>query len=250
MILTRLVLLAAFALASPATAIAPESDPQPDTKLVAPHPEALAIAGLMLPLETAVDASARVAKQAFFEMFKKNAEMAELESEMPDISAALWSVLEPEIRRFTREEHPGYLNMVASFYTSRFTPDELGALHAFYATPTGKKIISALYRDAGSSAIVEEMIQSPGTPVSEAAAKETMREESDRLVGIFTKEDEASIQTALRIVPMAKLERANAELIELVVQWMNKPTPELDARIDAVMEKAMTRYMAKHPPKD
>src|SRR5688572_9846235 len=106
MILTRLVFLAAFALASPAAATAPEPDPQPDTELAAPHPEALAIAELMLPLETAVDASARVAKQAFFEMFKKNAEMAELESEMPGISAALWPVLEPEIRRFTREEHP------------------------------------------------------------------------------------------------------------------------------------------------
>jgi hypothetical protein len=82
-----------------------------------------------------------------------------------------------------------------------------------------------------------------------AAANETMREQTGRLVQLLTKEDQAPIQAALQVVPLAKLERANAALSELVVQWLNRPTPELDARVDAAMEKAMTRYMAEHPPK-
>jgi hypothetical protein len=249
MISTKLVLLAASALAAPAAAAAPEPSNQAPANAVLPHPDALAIAGLMLPVEAAVEASVRIGKQAFLQMFKSNPEIAELESALPGISDALWPALEPEIRRFTKEEHPGYLNMVASFYTSRFTPDELKALHTLYATPTGTKIINAMYSDARPGPMIEEMIRAPDAQVSVAAANETMREQTGRLVQLLTKEDQAPIQAALQVVPLAKLERANAALSELVVQWLNRPTPELDARVDAAMEKAMTRYMAEHPPK-
>jgi hypothetical protein len=182
-------------------------------------------------------------------MFKENAEAAEAESALPGISAALWPVLEPEIRQFTRDEHPGYLNMVASFYTSRFTPDELKALHALYASPTGTKIIGALYGSARPDALVEEMIRSPEAPISQSATSEAISQMTDRLVGLITEEDQPALLAALRVVPQAKLDRANRDLTQLVVQWLNKPTPELDARLDVLMEKAVARYMADHPPK-
>lgn len=250
MITARLALLGAFAIAAPAAAAAPEHASQAATNEVAPHPDALEIAGLMLPVETAVEASVRVGKQAFFDMFRQNAEATEMERELPGIAAALWPALEPELRQFTREEHPGFLNTVATFYTSRFTPDELKALHTLYASPTGKKMIGAVYRNAVSNAIVEEMIQSPGAPVSQTAAREAIRQETGKLVDLLTNEDEARIQAAFRVIPMAKLERANGELAEVMVQWLNRPSPELDARLDAVMGKAMARYIAEHPPKN
>ena len=248
MISTRMTLLAALAVAAPVASAAQQ--PGPESAAAAPHPHASAIAEIMIPLDKAVEAAVAVGKRAFFEMFRSNPEIAEMEQSFPGIAAALWPEIEPELRRATIEGHPAYMNMVASFYSARFTPAELEALRTLYSTPTGKKLIGAIHGDRGSNAIVDEVVRNPDAPVSQGAAEEAIRAKTDRLATLLTREDEAPILAALRVIPEAKMTRVNAELVKLLVDWMNRPTPELDARLQAVMERTMERYLEEHPPKD
>jgi hypothetical protein len=250
MISAKFAFLAACSLAAPAVVQAQQPAPATPADAVAPHPDAVRIAEIILPLDQVLAAGMATGKRAFFEMFRSNPEVAELERSFPGIAAMFWPEMEPELRRVTIEEHPDYLNMVAGFYSSRFTPAELAALRTLYATPTGKKIIGAMYRDAGSNAMVDEIVRDPTAPVSQAAANETVRARTSRALETLTKEDEAPIMAALRVVPAAKLERANADLLQLGVQWLNRPRPELDARLQAIMDKAMQRYVEDHPPKE
>src|SRR5688572_23508114 len=229
MISTKFALLAALSIAAPAAA--QPQQPASPAHAAAPHPDAVGIAEIILPLDKVLASAIATGKRGFFEMFKSNAELAEVERSFPGIADAFWLEMEPELRRVTIEEHPEYLTMVAGFYSSRFTPNELAALRTLYGTPTGKKVLAAMYRDSGSNAMMDEIIRDPSAPVSMAAASETVRARTGRALEVLTKEDEAPILAALRVVPAAKLERANADLLQLGVQWLNKPRPELDARL-------------------
>jgi hypothetical protein len=243
-----MTLLAALAIAAPVASAAQQ--PGPESAAAAPHPHASAIAEIMLPLDKTVEAAIATGKRAFFEMFRSNPEIAEMEQSFPGIAAALWPEIEPELRRATIEGHPAYMNMVASFYSARFTPAELEALRTLYSTPTGAKMMGSIHGDTGPNAIVDEVIRNPDAPVSHGAAEEMIRAKTERMVALLTEEDEAPLLAALRVVPEAKMIRANADLVKLLVEWMNKPTPELDARLQAIMEKTVERFLAEQPPKD
>jgi hypothetical protein len=247
LLITLLIAVGALTAAPAAAQTAPARAPP---VAVAPHPRALEIAELMLPMDQVVDAAARVARRGYFMAFESNENLAALGRSYPGMAEALWPLFEAEVRKGTAEEHPAYMNLVASFYSSRFTPSELEALRDFYSGPTGLKMIGSMYRTARFDAVVDNIVRSPDAPISQSSLDEAKRVEAGRLVESFTAEDRARLMALARSVPKEKMDRANAELGPVILAWMNRPTPELDARFEKVLGSAMDRYIAEHPAKD
>jgi hypothetical protein len=245
----RPALLAACFLAVPGLAQA-QAAPAAPARAAAVSPRAMAIARLLIPLDVSTEAAMREGRKAYFKAAGSDPGLVELEREYPGLAAALWPVLEQEIRRAIVEEHPLYLDMVAAFLASRLEPVELDAMHAFYSGPAGERIIAEMYRGLNVDGMMAEMISTGGQSVSAATVQSTMSSESRRLSATLRPEDLSAVQALLRAIPPARLGPFNADLQRKMVEWINKPTPELDARIDRIVGAWMERYMREHPRRD
>jgi|GEM_PF-2739461 len=253
----RPVLLAACLLAAPAFAqaqaavSAPAPAPAlPPAQAPAFSPRAMAIARMIVPLDVSTEATMREAKKAFFITARTDPGMVDLEKSYPGIAAALWPVVEQEIRKASVEEHGPYLEGLAAFMTSRLAPAELDAMHAFYASATGQRVIAEMFRGINVDGMMAEIISTGGQSVSAAAIESTLSTEARRVAGTLRPEDMPALQTLLRGISEAKLMAFNADLRRFMVEWINKPTPELDARIAKVVDEWMLQYMIEHPARD
>jgi hypothetical protein len=231
----------------PAEAAAQTSAPPPQAA-EAPHPRAVAMALLFIPRTLLEEVAVRGGKRGFFASMSKGAGGRELEQRYPGITAALWAAAEPEVRRAMVEEHPQYLDRIASVYSSRLTPAELEALYQFYSTPTGRKMLGQIHRGMAPDAMMEEVLRTG--ELSPTAMQAAVAAESRKFIATLTMEDRAAILGVMRSVPKAKMERLNADLIESLLQWVDKTTEQLSARLQPRIMRVAELYMREHPPKN
>jgi hypothetical protein len=240
------LLLAACALAfvSPGFAWAAPADAQAEA---APHPRAVEITLLVIPKDLMEEVGVRGAKRGFFLAVETDPKAQEMERNYPGLWVAIWSAVEPELHTYMADEHPRFVNMVASLYSSRFTPAELDALYRFYTTPTGRKAIAQMRRGMIPDAMVAEAVRT-GT-ISEASLQTEMTSRTKTAVDALTAADEPAIRTAMRAVPITKIEDLNKDLMQAMLQWANQPRPQLDARLQELMAPVVERYLREHPAK-
>lgn len=240
----------ALPMLAPASAASARAGSSAPAQAPAISPRAMAIARMIVPLELSTETSVREAKKAYFMTAGTDAGMVRLERSYPGIADALWPVVEQELRKASVEQHQPYLDSIAAFLTSRLEPAEIEAMHTFWASATGQRAIAEMYRGANIDGMMSEMIATGGQSVSAATINSTMTEATRRLAGTLGPEDLPALQALLRGIDEAKLAAFNADLRRFMVEWINRPTPELDARIDKVVEAWMKRYMSEHPARD
>lgn len=243
----RPLLAAACLIAIPglASAQAAPAAPAAPAQAATPSPQALAMAQLFMPEELMEKVALRGAVRGMAAAARNDPAAREMEEKYPGISAAIWSAVEPEFRRFAREEHPNYLIVIASIYSSNLTPRELDALLALYSTPTGQKIIDQLHRAMLPDEVVAETVRTGEMP--ETAMRSAMAAQARKVYDSLTAEDRAVIVAAMRSIPMEKVQRVNSELTQAVMQWASKPRPELDERIRQLVEPVVQRFVKEHP---
>ena len=243
----KYLLLALMALAPlPAEAAAQPSAPPPQAA-EAPHPRAVAMALLFIPRALIEEVAVRGGKRGFYASIGADADGKEMEQTYPGITAALWAAAEPEVRRAMAEQHPQYVNLIASIYSSRLTPAELEALFQFYSTPTGRKMLAQIQRGMAPDAMIEDALRTG--QLSESAMRAATEAESRKFIATLTAEDRAVIVGVMRAVPMTKMERLNAELIQSLLQWVDKTTAQLRTRLEPIYRSAAERYIRDHPAK-
>jgi len=244
----RSLLLVILAFASFASGAEAQSPAPPPQAAEAPQPRAVAMALLFIPKALLEKVAVRGGKRGFYASMAADAGGREMEQTYPGITAALWAAAEPEVRRAMTEQHPQYVDLIASIYSSRLTPAELEALLQFYSTPTGRKILDQIQRGMVPDAIYEEALRTG--QLSQTAMQAAIDAESRKFSATLTPEDRAAIVGVMRAVPMAKMERLNAELIQSLLQWVDKTTAQLRARLEPIYGSAAERYMRDHPPKN
>ena len=170
----------------------------------------------------------------------------------PDASAqdramfkAVWAAAEPEFRRSSDAGYPALIAQLANVYAKRLNAAEIDALLHFYATPTGQKLIAAMYANVDLSPVLDEFAGQEQPKVSAGAVAEVQDRARERAVEQITPADHPALEALGRSVDMAKMHAVAAEVQSLTMNWINKEDPEFDARLQKIMEKAMTDYMAK-----
>jgi hypothetical protein len=161
-------------------------------------------------------------------------------AEHPGLKEELLSAIEAVVREGDRLGNGEFVGIVANVYRARLTPREVEALHTFYGTPTGRKMLAAAYGAVSPEAMAAG-IAGDGK-VSGRAIDEAMEDVKREAAASVTADDEAAFKALTGVLDQAKMDAVNLEVRKVSEAWANKPTPELDAKVDAAVTKVMARY--------
>ena len=230
-------LLLAFALSAAAVQAVPAGA---QDAAVVPADRATALAERVLEPWISPSAQAQFAKAGFEAGLASDADAAAMLKEHPGLREDLLAAIEAEVRRAAPAQNAGFVKIVADIYRMRLTAAEIEALHSFYGTATGRKMMGAAMGAFDEKALVGEIV------ANQAVTLETMTKASDaakqKAMGSIGLDDEAALTALGAAVAKDKMEAVSAEVAKVSVEWGNKPTPELDAAIGAAVQKVMARY--------
>jgi hypothetical protein len=240
----RSALLAACLLALPALASA--QTPQP-TPVAAAQPGAVALAKLTCPRDLMVEQQIETAKRAFYAGFRAEPEAAEVEAANPGMVDFLWAAIRPEMESQSLKILPKIWTMLAEVYSARLTAREIDSLRAFYATPTGQKVVKSMYSEVDVSPVISEMVRSEGR-ISDSTAKGVITAASNRMANTLTAEDLRVVTALVGYISREKMRSVSDETRRVMLALGSAPDPELDARLAAIIDNALARYLEKRAP--
>lgn len=240
------LLLSGPALAEPAPA-APKPAEAPQK--ISPA-TAAALARVVAPLEVGVAAELEQARKAILVLPTVDEDAKQLEQEFPGIYAAMWTAVEPEMRRSIEADYPAFWAALEEMYLGRLTENEAHAVMIFFNSPTGQKLLRNSYSSFDAAPIVAEMAKSDNYTMTEKQMQSATDAAKKKAVADIGPEDQADLWILMKSIDLKKFQSLGAETQKVTLAWVNKEDPEADARLGKVMEEAMEQYIADHPSKE
>jgi hypothetical protein len=185
----------------------------------------------------------------FVDALMEDDDIRALEAEYPGIVHASWTEVRPVMADMLRHDVPRLWDVLAGIYERRLTVSQIEAATSFFASPTGRKVIALMNRNADLGPAMREVVADDQAQVTEknytgmvmSSAARTVREMSAAEVAEMTRFTQSPAGLALQaLIPEAKAAG---------VAWMNESDPEVEARFGKAIDKAMNDYMKKHPAK-
>ena len=232
--------LAAAVPAVPTAAAPPAATPPIQQDRAAALAELVSGSHILLPIEL------HYARIGFDAGFDTDPEAKALVDENPGLREAIWAAVEPEFRRSSIEGHPALLASIAAVYRSRFTPAELEAVHSFFASTTGRKLVRAMYDGMDVGPIIAEAVGG-ADKISAGALRAAEDAGKKHAVATLGPEDDPALRALAEGVSMAKLQAVGAEVQKLTFDYVNEEDPAFDARVDAAINAAVEKYFAEQP---
>jgi len=179
---------------------------------------------------------------------KKKPEDAAVYDRNPGLLDAILASGRPVMRSHIMAGIPVQQQRFAQFYAAKFTPDEIDQLIAFYSTPTGTKVVDAMYVGGDFSDVIDAMDKGSGA-MSAAAVEKMNSSAAAQLPDKFDADDWKAMFAFAATPAHAKLERIAPEFNQLVAEVGNAPDPTLESEMNAAIESAVKAYFAQHSAK-
>jgi hypothetical protein len=238
------VSLATFASAAP-----PPKTPADNAVAPSPIPEAaLRLSRILNPADKIIELGMKGFDAGVNAELKKKPEDAAVYDRNPGLLDAILASGRPVMRSHIVAGIPAQQQRFAQFYAEKFTPDEIDQLIASYSTPTGTKVVEAMYAGGDFSEVIDAMDK--GSGAMSAAAVEKMNSSAAAQLPYKFDADDWKAMFAFAATPAhAKLEKIAPEFNQLVADVGNAPDPTLEIEMNSAIEGAVKAYFAnkKHP---
>jgi hypothetical protein len=209
-----------------------------------PRPAALTLARLLNSEAMIIGGtdSTDKARQIMGDLAAANADMKAMEAQHPGFTRTMADAMTPIAVRSMRERLPELWRRQALVYGKRFNDAELETLNAFYASPTGQKIIDRMQQAMGHKAMVAEAAASPDFKFS----AKSVQQDKDEAARTMVKALDASDMTVLAMLQKTGLaDRIKAMAPETegnALQWYDEQAPWEEAETEKAMAAVMTRF--------
>lgn len=237
-----LAAMAALLLSAVSTAGSAQA-PQGAQALPDPAPlraKALQLARLVEP-NTPIDSAK--AEGEFIAALRSDEALAALELEYPGILKALWDAVMPEVERQADAKLPHLWEKLAAIYTSELNLAELEAASAFLGSTTGRKMVKMVNEGMVGPGVAAAMGSEEGT-ISASDLNSLKVVAATRMANSLSAEEQAEISTFAFSPAGLKLQQVAPQVNATAAEWANRSDPEDEARLDALMEKAMEAFIA------
>ena len=179
----------------------------------------------------------------------KNPEDAAVYTQNPGLLETVLDAGRPVMRKHLETTIPTQQRRFAQFYAQKFSADEIDQLISFYSTPTGAKVVAAIYEGLDLAKLAEGMDKKGNLTLTSNQVHDANTSAVSHLPDAFNAEDWKAV-LVFSVTPVhAKLNRLAPEFNQLVADIGNEPDPALDAEIDKAVETAVKAYFAKKKEK-
>jgi hypothetical protein len=228
----------------PASGVAQPTPPSPTTDLDQRKAQGLRLAQLLYPEELQVGAGINLLRTQFGPSLLKDSAVKALEAEHPGLIDAIVAELEPVFKRFIVGALPDYHRGIGDLYGANFSTSELTEIHRFFSTPTGKKISQGVQINMSMESVMDEAVSNPDAPATSGAIDSDHRATVAKALKSIDKSDTAELLRFGSASWFPKLKSFRPKLLAFETEFMNRPSPELEAEIGKVMDKTMQRFIA------
>ncbi|MDP9422007.1 MAG: DUF2059 domain-containing protein [Pseudomonadota bacterium] len=244
------LLLAAVSYPAPAQTASDTTTSQNEATATVRPATAAALARAVTPSDVVIPAELEEVRKAILSIPTLDEDAKQLEQEYPGLYAAVWTAVEPEMRRQIEVDRPGFWAKLEQLYLARLTEREAQGLLAFFQSATGQKLIRNMYGSIDASPLFAELAKSDKATIGAPQIQAVTDAAKAKAVGQMGPEDESSLVTLAAAMDLKKFQEIGAETQKISVDWANREDPEGEEKIAKIMETAMERYMDAHPPKD
>lgn len=224
----------------------------PAFAFVAPQAEAslhreraLALSKLLQPRDVMLQALVGVVEKDVPAALARDPAAALMEHEYPGIIDAMMAAALPEITGPFEANLPSLWDRFADLYQERMTIDEIDAAYRFYSSPTGQKVVRTMHQSLDTRAILDDAMAGDSTAVSSEAIEQAQTGALAQFIATMTSEDRAALEALAKSPMIGKLQELGPEVQRLTMEFLNRPDPDGEARVQQVMHDAMTAFIAE-----
>jgi len=179
------------------------------------------------------------------ELMATNEDIKALEAEYPGISLEMARGMMPIINRSARERLPVLWQRQADLYGKYLSASELDTLNAFYLSPTGQKLISAMMANIDPKAMVAEAKRSDDFKISASSVLTDIKAAVPDMLKQMDDTDTAALEKLGRSGVLTKMKALAPATQTTVLAWMDESAPWEDAEIEKVTEAIVRRRIAE-----
>lgn len=240
----RVVLLFVGLFLAPVPALAQSASPAASASLDQRKAAGLRLAQMLYPQELQVAAGINILRTQFGPSLLKDPNIKALEADHPGLVDTLVMYLEPVFQRYIIAELPAYHRGIGDLYGGYFTVQELAEIHRFFATPTGRKLSQGVQVNMSMDTVMSEAIDDPDAPATTGAIEADHRATVAKTLKTIDKSDTAELIRFGSAPWFPKLKAFRPKLLAFEAEFMNRPSPALEAEIGKIMERTMERVIA------
>lgn len=176
------------------------------------------------------------------ELMTSQPDLVQLEKAHPGIGVALAQAIIPITNRSMRERLPELQRRQALLYGATFSDAELATLTDFYSSPTGRKLIAAMFASLKPTAMVAEARTSPDFTISSASVLSDIHATQKDIMAQMDANDQLELIKLGTSGLAARLKEMGTKTQALTLTWMNETAPWEDAATSKAAGKVMKRF--------
>ena len=179
------------------------------------------------------------------ELLGTNEDIKALEAEYPGVSLEMARGMMPIVNRSARERLPVLWQRQADLYGKHFSASELDTLNAFYQSPTGQKLISAMIASIDPKAMVAEAKRSDDFKISASSVLTDIKAAVPDVLKQMDDTDNAALEKLGRSGILTKMKALAPATQTTALVWMGESAPWEDAELEKATEAIVQRRIAE-----
>lgn len=240
LIIGGVLALSAGVMGVPAHALRPGDPVQP---AVQGGQRALALSKLLVPEDLAVQALTVIVRRDVPPVLRADEGIRALEARYPGIVDAMIAAALPELVKQTGKTVPLQQAKVEALLAAKMTPAEIETAYAFYAGPTGQKVVRDQFLGFDAGPMIKEAIANERGTISPALIEAAQNEGATTTTNRMTPEDEKALLKLMNTSAFLKIKALGPEIQRVTAEVSDRADPEGEARVQALMNEALEKFI-------
>ncbi|WP_373474613.1 DUF2059 domain-containing protein [Sphingorhabdus sp.] len=209
--------------------------------------KALKLAGILNSEAIIIGDDASDAKTAAFmqELISSDPELVELDRDDPGIVREIARVAMPIINKYYRIRLPELHARQSDLYFRNFSEQEIDRLIAFYASPTGQKMITLTMDNLQPNAVIEELKSSGDWKTSSESVLTDIRRTIPGTMAAMTDADLKEMEKLMQSGLLVRMKKIANETQTIALTWMDETAPGEDEEMAEAMSALFERRAEK-----
>lgn len=244
MVVRDIIIAGMLAVSAPAFA---QTADAPDSTDAAARPNderALELATLLSDRDLMMAGAARSYASGFRQIALADPATVALDEAYPGLIDRLIEVSQPVVLGQMERRLPELWRRQAELFAAELTPSEIEDAIAFYASPAGRKMMTALGEHYDEGPLMDDMMENPDYKISGEALTAGI---AGAIPGIIREMDAGELRALFafsRQPVFAKVKELGPRSQAINATWANEQTEEAQAEIDALMAKTIDNHLA------
>ena len=241
-------MIAAMLLALPAAASSAPPSPGPAAEDSSRMDKAMKLAQTVQPREVVVDQALAVLDKQAVASLLTDPGLRQAEADHPGLVQAMWLAAKPIIREELANSLPDLWKGMAGIYAKHLSSAQIDEVTRFFQGPAGRKFLLETNRNVDIQPMARDVMRPGGGNIGQAAYLETVTAASNAAAAAMTDAERREFQGFMATAAGRRLEQAAPDVTRVGLEWMNRDSPGMEARVEAAMMAAIEKMLGAEAP--